>query len=111
MGFRKAVNEAERMLQNYNYMKTELAIEQTRDVGNTGKINELKETLRLLDIAIESLEEGTQTVIKDIYIGREKWETIRLKRYFSNNTINRYRKKGIKQIQNLLYDKDVKNVI
>lgn len=54
--------------------------------------------LRKLIQAINCLQEDTKNVIEDLYIKRLKWDQIAMRRYICNNTINRHRKKGIKEI-------------
>lgn len=54
--------------------------------------------LKKLRTAIDGLPEDMKNVIEDLYIRRLKWDQIAMRRYISNNTINRYRKKGIEEI-------------
>lgn len=54
--------------------------------------------LKKLHTAIDCLPEDTKNVIQDLYIKRLKWDQIAMRRYISNNTINRHRKKGIEEI-------------
>lgn len=54
--------------------------------------------LKKLRAAIECLPEDTKNVIEDLYIKRLKWDQVAMRRYISNNTINRHRKKGIEEI-------------
>ncbi len=60
--------------------------------------------LKKLEKAINFLDEDTRHIIEDLYISRLKWEQITLRRYISSNTINRHRKKGIREIALAFYN-------
>lgn len=59
--------------------------------------------LKKLHAAIDRLPEDTKNVIEDLYINRLKWDQIAMRRFISNNTINRHRKKGIEEIARGFY--------
>jgi len=51
-----------------------------------------------LNAAINSLKPEIKNIIVDLYIHELKWDQVCIKHYISNNTLNRYRKKGIFEI-------------
>ena len=63
--------------------------------------------LRKLRAGIDGLPEDTRHVIEDLYINRMKWDQIAMRRYISNNTINRHRKKGIEEIARAFFVREI----
>lgn len=63
--------------------------------------------IKKLRKSIDCLQEDTKNVIEDLYIKRLKWDQIAMRRYISNNTINRHRKKGIEEIARSFFFKEI----
>lgn len=51
--------------------------------------------IRKLDYCIDRLDEKVKETIKGVYVNKGSWADVCKKLYISENTLNRYRKKGI----------------
>lgn len=68
-----------------------------------------KAEMARLEVAIDSLEERVKAVIEDIYLHKLSWTQVCARRYISANTLNRYRKKGIRSIDQAMVHSTIGN--
>lgn len=54
--------------------------------------------IKKVDYCIERLAPKIKEVIKGVYIYKKTWEEVRNEVYVSENTLNRYRRKGIEEL-------------
>ena len=54
-----------------------------------------------LEDAVSNLDDDVKHVIEDLYFLKLKWHQICSRRYISQNTLNRYRQRGINQLASL----------
>jgi DNA-directed RNA polymerase specialized sigma subunit len=54
--------------------------------------------IRKLDYCIDRLDEKFKETIKGVYVNKGSWADVCKKLYISENTLNRYRKKGIQDL-------------
>lgn len=54
--------------------------------------------IKRLNYCIDRLQPKIKEVIKGAYLNKKSWEDIRNELFISDNTLNRYRKKGIEEL-------------
>ena len=54
--------------------------------------------MKLENYCIDRLQPKIIEVIKGAYLNKKSWEDIRNQLFISDNTLNRYRKKGIEEL-------------
>lgn len=57
--------------------------------------------IKKLDYCIDRLDEKVKETIKSVYINKYSWADVCKKLYISENTLNKYRRKGIEEIKGM----------
>ena len=99
-------HQIENILKNYHLIKAEVEIN-----PNSEDTEKAKEILKKTELAVSRLPESIEQVIELLYFERLTWIKTELELHISQNTLNRYRKLGIKMITDIFNGSNTRKLL